>query len=75
MRPLVIDGEQSWSLRVCQNNACPRNVWDRNVSAAINILHLFLEYAKGRRRPAPFRRSNVVDESDVEEEYVVVEVS
>ncbi len=45
------------------------------MSAAINILHLFLEYAKGRRRPAPFRRSNVVDESDVEEEDVVVEVS
>jgi hypothetical protein len=65
-------GSRSWALRVCQNNACPRNVWDRNVSAAINILHLFLCFARGQGRPAAFRRSNAIDEADVVEPIVEV---
>lgn len=68
-------GERSWELRICQNNACPRRIWERNVSAAINILHLFLEYARGRPRPLAFRRSNVLDEADVQEEQAVVDIS
>jgi hypothetical protein len=57
-------GKRSWHLRVCQNNECPRRIWDRNVSAAINILNLFVNYAEGKPRPIPFRRGNVVDEED-----------
>jgi hypothetical protein len=68
MIPLEVNGERSWHLRVCKNNACPRRVWDRNVSAAINILYLFLCYAQGQPRPTPFRRGNVVDEEDVPED-------
>jgi hypothetical protein len=49
-------GKRSWHLRVCQNNACPRRVWDRNVSAAINILAMFLIYVQGQPRPIPFSR-------------------
>ena len=51
---------------ICQNNTCPRRVWDRNVSAAINILYLFLSYAKGQRTPAAFQRGNeeAIDEVD-----------
>jgi hypothetical protein len=60
LKPLVDPKtlSESYSLRVCSNNACIRTVWDRNVSAAINILHIFLEFANGRERPGPFQRSN-----------------
>ena len=47
------------------NNACPRSVWDRNTSAAINILALFLHRVQGKGRLQAFRRSNAVDEADV----------
>ncbi len=40
------------------------------MSAAINILYLFLEYTRRRPRPQAFRRSNVVDEVDIREEQV-----
>ena len=44
-------------VRVCQNVLCPRSVWDRNVSAAINILYLFINYnVHGQETPASFRR-------------------
>ena len=76
MRGLLdpVEGTRSWSLRVCQNNACPRSVWDRNTSAAINILNLFLTYARGGGRIAAFRRGNILDETDVPDiEVVAVE--
>ncbi len=50
-------GKSSWELRICINNACPRRIWERNVSVAINIMYLFLEYTRGRPRPQAFRRS------------------
>ena len=59
------DGKRSYSLRVCNNNACPRSVWDRNTSAAINILALFLHRVQGKGRLQAFRRNNAVDEEDV----------
>ena len=59
------DGKRSYSLRVCKNNACPRSVWDRNTSAAINILALFLHRVQGKGRLQAFRRNNAVDEEDV----------
>jgi hypothetical protein len=62
-------GKSSWELRICKNNVCPRRYWERNVSAAINILHLFLEHATGRQRPQAFRRGYYGgDEEDSEEE-------
>ena len=68
------DGTRSWSLRVCQNDACPRSVWDRNTSAAINILALFLHRVQGRGRLQAFRRGNAIDEADVMDvEAVAVE--
>ena len=59
------DGKGSWSLCVCQNNACPRSVWDRNTFAAINILALFLHRVQGKGRLQAFRRNKAVDEADV----------
>jgi hypothetical protein len=56
-------GKVFWQVRLCGNNTCPRIYWDRNVSAAINILYLFLEFAEGRPRPAPFRRA-IEDEEE-----------
>ena len=54
---LLIDGERSYHVRVCQNVLCPRSVWDRNVSAAINILYLFINYnVHDQETPAAFRR-------------------
>ena len=44
MSGLVIAGKRSYHVRVCPNVNCPRNPWDRNVSAAINILYLFKNY-------------------------------
>ncbi len=66
-------GSRFWVLRICQNNACPRNVLNRSVSAAINILYLSLRFAREQGRPAAFRRSNAINKADVVEQ--VVEVS
>ena len=68
-------GESSWGLRICQNNACPRRVWERNVSAAIDILYLFLEFARGKRRPQAFRRRGDVDEDESDAEQAAVDIS
>ena len=53
---LLIGGERSYHVRVCNNVLCPRSVWDRNVSAAINILYLFCNYVEGQETPVAFRR-------------------
>jgi hypothetical protein len=68
-------GKSSWKLRICKNNECHRRVWDRNVSAAINILYLFLEFARGEPGdlpPKPFRRR---DDVAPQEEQVCVEIA
>jgi len=55
--PMVLDGRNSHHLRVCNNVNCSRGVWDRNTSAAINILFLFKNYnVDGRETPVQFRR-------------------
>ena len=52
-----IDGHRSYHVRVCPNAQCPRYVWDRNTSAAINILYLFINYNVDMiETPAAFRR-------------------
>jgi len=45
-------------VRVCKNGnqVCARNFWDRNVSAALNILPLFLQYGKNGTKPVEFQR-------------------
>ena len=54
----VIAGRTSYHVRVCPNVICPRTVWDRNVSAAINILYLFKNYnVDGNETPEAFRRA------------------
>jgi hypothetical protein len=58
MSGLVIAGERSYHVRVCPNVNCPRSPWDRNVSAAINILFLFKNYnVDMNETPEAFRRA------------------
>ena len=55
--PMVLNGRNSHHLRVCKNVNCSRGVWDRNTSAAINILFLFKNYnVDGKETPVQFRR-------------------
>ena len=57
MTGLEIAGRRSYHVRVCPNVNCPRSPWDRNVSAAINILFLFTNYnVDGHATPEAFRR-------------------
>jgi hypothetical protein len=46
----------SWTVRHCGNNACFRTYLDRNISAAINILYLFLCEVYGKGIPALFEK-------------------
>jgi hypothetical protein len=46
----------SWKVRRCCNNECHRMVLDRNLSAGINIGHLFLCQVFGQDRPAAFEK-------------------
>ena len=58
MTGLEIAGRRSYHVRVCPNVNCPRSPWDRNVSAAINILFLFTNYnVDGHATPEAFRRA------------------
>ena len=50
-------GPESYSVRLCINTACTRILWNRDVSAAINILRLFLDWVEGRTKPSEFRRA------------------
>ena len=58
LTPFVIRGQGSYHLRVCTNDNCFRRVWDRNVSAAINIMFLFHNYnVMQQETPPAFRRA------------------
>ena len=46
----------SWTVRRCSNNECFRTFHDRNRSAAINILYLFLCQVYGKGIPALFEK-------------------
>ena len=55
--PMVLNGRNSHHLRVCNNEICSHRAWDRNTSAAINILFLFKNFnVDGKETPAVFRR-------------------
>ena len=55
----IAEKKRSYHVRVCPNENCPRNPWDRNVSAAINILFLFKNYnVDGNETPAAFQRTD-----------------
>ena len=59
MSGFAIAGKGSYHVRVCPNVNCPRNPWDRNVSAAINILFLYKNYnVDGNETPAAFQRTD-----------------
>ena len=45
------------------------------VLAAINILYLFLEVARGKRRPQAFRRRGDVHEDEEDAEQAAVDIS
>ncbi len=42
-------GPESYSVRLCRNTECRRILLNRDVNAAINILHLFLDGSKADR--------------------------
>ena len=66
LRPMVIAGRDSYHVRICQNENCYRTVWDRNVSAAINILFLFKNYNVDlNETPEAFRRGAPVADQDL----------
>ncbi len=46
----------NYSVRQCANTECNRNVWNRDVNAAINIINLYLYQAQGILRPLEFSR-------------------
>ncbi|KAA6418449.1 MAG: hypothetical protein FRX49_11609 [Trebouxia sp. A1-2] len=50
-------GPESYSVRLCRNTECRRILWNRDVNAAINILHLFLDWVEGRPKPPEFCRT------------------
>ena len=50
-------GPESYSVRLCRNTECRRILWNRDVNAAVNILHLFLDWVEGRPKPPEFCRT------------------
>jgi hypothetical protein len=65
--PMVLNGRNSHHLRVCNNVLCSRGVWDRNTSAAINILFLFINFnVDGKETPAAFRRHHPPNDQNMD---------
>jgi hypothetical protein len=61
LHPFRIRNRRSYHLRVCNNVNCSRRVFDRNVSAAINIMYLFYnKNVLGQPTPVRFRRGAVL---------------
>ena len=52
--------DTSHAVRLCKSPQCPRMVWNRDVNASINMLHLLLAFAQGEDKPAHFRRGVAV---------------
>ena len=38
--------DASYAVRLCKSPQCPRMVWNRDVNASINMLHLLLAFAR-----------------------------
>ena len=50
-------GKQSYKVRRCENSACHRTFWNRDVNASINILFKLLRFVQGEDEPAAFCRA------------------
>ena len=50
-------GEAIHSVRRCKSTNCPRTLWNRDVNAALNILHIFLHETFHSARPVVFTRT------------------
>ena len=50
-------GEAIHSVRRCVTANCPRTLWNRDINAALNILHIFLYEASYGERPKVFSRT------------------
>ncbi len=50
-------GKRSYKVRRCENGACHRTFWNRDVNASINILFKLLRGLRGEDEPAAFCRT------------------
>ena len=50
-------GKRSYKVRRCENSACHRTFWNRDVNASINILFKLLRFVQGEDEPAAFCRA------------------
>ena len=56
MRGMPAGGSRLYGVRLCQDTACHRAKWNRDVNGAINIQNRFLEMVRGLPRAPPFCR-------------------
>jgi hypothetical protein len=49
-----VRGKEIWGVRRCNSANCERNALNRDVNAAINILHIFTHAFTSRERPYAF---------------------
>ena len=54
------------SIRQCENTACHRALWNRDVNAAINILNGLLRDFNGEDHPQTFCRAAAAAEADAD---------
>ena len=56
MKGMPAAGSRLYGVRLCQNTACHRTKWNRDVNGALNIQGRFLERVRGLERAPPFCR-------------------
>ena len=56
MKGMPAAGSRLYGVRLCQNTACHRTKWNRDVNGALNIQGRFLERVRGLERASPFCR-------------------
>jgi hypothetical protein len=76
---LLEDGKRSWGIRCCEFNKCMRELFDRDINAAINILFRMIWILRGEEIPRCFQRGVELEEEknagqvEVEEDEEIVE--
>ena len=53
-------GTRSYKVRHCENSACHRTFWNRDVNASINILVKLLRFLDGDAEPEEFSRETMI---------------